>query len=96
MYSTEVPVDSDIQEIVPLFYESRMKDLGKIHEAISDRNFGQLKVIAHTIKGISAPYGYPTLERIAKEMEVAALHEDSALVTEKMNEMEAYLKRYQV
>lgn len=96
MYSTEVPVDSDIQEIVPLFYESRLKDLGRINEAINDKNFGQLKVIAHTIKGISAPYGYPTLERIAKEMEVAALHENASLVLQKLQEMEAYLKRYQV
>lgn len=66
---TEVPIDPDIYELVPGFCEARKKELGTIEEHLNNGNFKAVAKISHSVKGIAAPFGFPTLEKLFRSLE---------------------------
>lgn len=91
---TEVEIDADICEFVPRFCESRKKDLVNLATYLATGDFTSIAKVGHVIKGVSRPYGFPTLEKLGIEIEKAALAQDKEsclLIYDKMND---YLKKY--
>jgi len=92
--TTEIAIDSDINEFVPRFCESRKKDMQNIGVMLATDDFGGIAKIAHVIKGVSRPYGFPTLEKYGVELEKAALSQDKATCQVIYGKMDEYLKKY--
>ncbi|MBC7466633.1 MAG: Hpt domain-containing protein [Bdellovibrio sp.] len=93
---TEVQIDSDIQEFVPRFCQSRKSDLENLSKQLASGDFTGIAKIAHVIKGVSRPYGFPTLEKLAVDLEKAALANDSATCASMYQKMNDYLKKYTI
>lgn len=91
---TEIEIDSDIQEFVPRFCESRKKDLENISKSLAAGDFAGIAKIAHVIKGVSRPYGFPGLEQLGVDLEKGALAKDLSLCAAKYQEMSSYLQKY--
>ena len=92
---TEVVVDADISELVPGFCESRKKDLQSLAEYLEQDDFISIAKMGHTIKGVARPFGFPTLEELAVQLEKAAKINDKLACSEILNSMRTYLKAYQ-
>jgi HPt (histidine-containing phosphotransfer) domain-containing protein len=91
---TEVEIDADIFEFVPRFFESRKKDIANLEAYLKADDFTAIAKIGHVIKGVSRPYGFPTLEQLAVELEKAALAKDKKSATAAFEKMNVYLKKY--
>lgn len=91
---TEVPVDPDILELVPFFMSSRAQDYKTILKSLESKDFDSIAKTAHTIKGIARPYGYPTLELLAKELEKSAKASNEHMVRDCLGRLNAFLQSY--
>lgn len=91
---TETEIDADIFEFVPRFCESRKKDLQNIANFLLVDDFANIAKIGHVIKGVSRPYGFPTLEKMGVDLEKAALASDKAQCIVLQKQMSDYLKNY--
>jgi two-component system sensor histidine kinase/response regulator len=83
---TEIPanplstVPPDLLDIIPLFLESRDKDLVRIPELVSAAGFQELYRLGHNIKGTSAAFHLRALSDMGLELELAARNQDGAAV----------------
>ncbi len=91
---TESQIEPEILEIVPLFLNSRKEDLRHLEDYLQNKNFDEIKKIAHTIKGISRPYGFPTLEDMSRQLETQALEKQPQEIQKTLHEMKTYLSKY--
>lgn len=91
---TEIAVDQDIADLIPFFVQSRVEDLAHLKDLFASKRFDEMAKVSHTIKGISRPYGFPTLETIARELETACKKNDEQEVQKKINQVEQYLALY--
>lgn len=81
---TEIPADPlstvppDLLDIIPLFLESRDKDLARIPELVAAVGFPELYRLGHNIKGTSAAFHLRALSDMGLELELAARNQDAA------------------
>lgn len=91
---TEIPVQREIEVLSDFFIKSRKKDIISIEEHLKNENYDELEKIFHNIKGISMPYGYPTIGELAKELEQACINRDRDSLTRNLNKLKDFLSRY--
>lgn len=91
---TEVPIDADLMDLVPGFCEARKKEMKLLAEHLKNSDFEAIKRISHTVKGIAAPYGFPTLETHFRNLETAAKQTDAAASAQHLQSIEKYVEKY--
>lgn len=91
---TEISIDPDIQELVPGFCESRKRDIASLDHYLAKGDFTAIAKVSHTVKGIAAPYGFPTLEKLFKSLEVAAKASDATQSKKLVGEIKTYFSKY--
>jgi HPt (histidine-containing phosphotransfer) domain-containing protein len=91
---SEVAVDEYLQELVPGFVESRRKDIAQLSSLLEAGDFVAIAKICHTIKGVARPYGFPSLETLARSLETAARAQDLVACGQVLAEMKTYLAKY--
>jgi len=83
--------DPDILDLVPGFLNNREKELAELRAWIEASDFNSLARWGHSVKGISAPYGFPSLGRLAAQFEQHAKEKQSIELTETLRVIESYL-----
>jgi HPt (histidine-containing phosphotransfer) domain-containing protein len=91
---TEIEVDPEIADLIPLFLNARSKDVDQLGVLSQQSNFDEMAKICHTIKGIARPYGFPSLESLAIEMEKECKNKNSNATTELLARMQEFVKEY--
>ncbi|MBI5076227.1 MAG: response regulator [Nitrospirae bacterium] len=71
--SDVVEIDPDIAELVPGFLNNRKADTEKIRKLLEQENFGEIRVIGHSMAGSAGGYGFPEIGKMGKAIEAAAL-----------------------
>ena len=79
-------IDLDIKALIPVYLESRLKDLTTIEEAFNKNDIQTIAKLVHNIKGTALSYGQQHLDLIAKAMESAIQNND-------MKELESFIKK---
>tara|TARA_B100000886_G_C20388796_1_gene477302 strand:+ start:261 stop:563 length:303 start_codon:yes stop_codon:yes gene_type:complete len=69
-------LDKKLRKIIPGFLENRQKDLGELQSAKNDQDFNKIELIGHQLMGSAGSYGFTTLSRLGKDLEVAAQKKD--------------------
>ncbi len=54
------------EELMQLFIERTELQCGLIQQALADEDWGEVRAIAHTVKGSGATFGYPEITRLGK------------------------------
>src|SRR5690349_16377478 len=62
----------EVALLIPGFLDRRSEDVFKLRQFIENSDYGQIKYLAHKIKGNGAAFGFPTLSQTAAELEKAA------------------------
>lgn len=91
---TEVSVETDILDLVPSFLKSRSQELEALESAVTEKDFDTVAKMAHTIKGISEPYGFPRLGVLARDLEFASKARQVQEMQLYLNQMKTYLSTY--
>jgi HPt (histidine-containing phosphotransfer) domain-containing protein len=89
---TEVQVDNEIAELATSFLQIRQAEQVELQSALKAQDFFKIGRIAHTLKGIASPYGFPGLGQLAKELELNAKLADATLTAATLEKMKAYLE----
>ncbi|MCK6597555.1 MAG: Hpt domain-containing protein [Bdellovibrionaceae bacterium] len=91
---TEIPVQREIEALSDFFINSRKKDIVSMEAYLIKENYDELEKIFHNIKGISMPYGYPTIGDLAKALEEACVKRDRESLTRNLNKLKDFLSKY--
>lgn len=94
MPHTEVPIDPDINELVPGFCAARKSEMKTLEEFFRNGDFESIKKISHTIKGIAAPYGFPTLGELFRNLEKSVVEKNADSAKEIFSNIQNYIERY--
>ncbi len=85
-----VEIDPDIAELVPGFLRNRKKDTALISELLAEGNFGDIRVLGHSMAGSAGGYGFPEIGKMGKAIETAALGSQ----TEDIKKANSMLREY--
>jgi len=88
-----VAVTSTVAPLVPTFLANRRKDVAAARAALRRRDFHSLWVLAHTMKGLGASYGFDAISDIGAEMEKAAQSNQDEATARTIDALEKYLDR---
>jgi HPt (histidine-containing phosphotransfer) domain-containing protein len=88
-----VEVTSTVAALVPGFLANRDKDARSARAALKRRDFHALWVLAHTMKGLGASYGFDGISDIGKMLEQASLAHDEGNARRAIEALESYLGR---
>ena len=89
-------VDTDLQDIVPIFLDNRREDAHLLQEAVAQGDFETIRVTGHNMKGSGGGYGFDGITEIGKEIETAAKSKDAAAVEAGIEKLTDYLQRVRV
>ena len=84
-------VTPTVAPLVPTFLANRRKDAAMARDALKRRDFHSLWVLAHTMKGLGASYGFDGISDIGVEMERAALSREEPALGRAIDALERYL-----
>ncbi|MDY0040527.1 MAG: Hpt domain-containing protein [Desulforhabdus sp.] len=91
-----VTVDADLEDIVPIFLESRRKDVVELRRGLANGDYEAIRIIGHTLKGSGGGYGFQTISEIGRCLERAAKEEDREAIRQKSDELAEYLERLEI
>ena len=94
MPGTEIPIEEDLQELVPVFLDARKEDMQRLQGFLDSQNLDAIARLGHTIKGCAQPYGFPTLGDLCKDLEIAARASDMTEVNRLTSSIRKYLDQY--
>lgn len=87
----EVDEEDDIADLRPLFVADRRRDLQTLPQLLERGAYDEVRRLGHSMKGSSAPYGFPKLGQIGAELEVAAAAADDQAARQCIERMRAFL-----
>lgn len=86
-----VRVAGDLVDLIPLFMESRHRELHALRAAIASADFERLRQIGHRMRGVGLSYGFKEVSAIGRRIEESARKEDRAALEEQVSQYTAYL-----
>lgn len=91
-----VQIKSDVAELVPVFLETRKKDIIKLMEALNQGDFEAIRRLGHDMKGAGGGYGFDYVSEIGKAIEEAAKAKDSKETMRWIGELASYLDNVEI
>ena len=88
-----VEVDSDLEELIPLFLEQRQKDRATLARATNTGDFDALRMVGHGMAGAGTSYGFPMITAVGEVLERAAIARDSAEIARQSALLADYMDR---
>jgi CheY-like chemotaxis protein/HPt (histidine-containing phosphotransfer) domain-containing protein len=74
------------------YAEKRKAEIPSLIRLVQERDFAQLTMLAHNMKGTGKPYGFPEITRIGAALEDAAKQRDAMGVNQHLAALSAYLE----
>lgn len=69
----KIIVDKDLEDLIPGFLENRKKDLCLMKQSLVDKEFEQIRIIGHSMKGFGSGYGFDYVSEAGLILEKAAV-----------------------
>lgn len=89
-------VDSDLEELIPGYLESRKEDINKILEALETEDYESVMILGHTLKGIGGGYGFDTITDLGERIEIGAKTGDHDGIVKAVNELKTYVDHVKI
>jgi two-component system, sensor histidine kinase and response regulator len=87
-----VRVDPQLMDLIPVFLQAMKDHLGTMESAHRDRNWERLRITGHSIKGSAGGYGFDEIGEMGRQIEDAAVRQDSEAVLSGIRRLKAYLR----
>ncbi len=91
-----VYVDSDLEDLIPMFLENRHKDVEEIRTLLREGVLEKIIRLGHSMKGSGGGYGFDEISDIGRGMEEAAKSGDKDEVERLNNRLAEYLSVVEV
>ena len=86
-----VEVDRELEDLMPLFTQTRQRDMDGLAAGLAASDFDALRMIGHGMKGSGGAFGFPLITVMGDAIEVAALKLDHAAVSQQLALLRSYL-----
>ena len=90
--SFAMSVPPGLEEAAKRYIRSRNSEVPLMQTYLERKDFNQIRILAHNIKGTGAPYGFPDLTRLGKLMENAAKEQNAPQLAELLDEFTRYVQ----
>jgi CheY-like chemotaxis protein/anti-sigma regulatory factor (Ser/Thr protein kinase) len=89
-------VDPDIAALVPQYLASKWKQMQEAEGHLLEHDFEPVRRFGHNLKGTARGYGFPPLENIGRELEVAAAARQEAGIAQQLEQLGKFLENESV
>lgn len=96
MAKYRISVDKDLQDIVPVYLETRREEIPELFALHSAGDLEALRKVGHKLSGSGGGYGFDRLSELGKQIETLALAGDAAGVAARLEEIKDYLENLEV
>jgi chemotaxis protein histidine kinase CheA len=93
-FFSEVVIDEDLLPVAKNYLNNRLFDTGRMIGLLEEGKLDQIAKICHSIRGAAAPYGYPSLQDLASDVESSALRQETVEVKAGLIQILVYLAKY--
>jgi len=87
----EALVPAGVEDLVPAFLENRKKELEALRAAVASSDLAAVLHIAHRMKGVGEPYGFPAISLLGVDFDRAAKKPDQRKLVELVKQYASYL-----
>lgn len=87
----EALVPAGVEDLLPAFLENRRNELAALKAAVATHDFGTVLHIAHRMKGVGEPYGFPTISLIGVDLDGAVQRADMRRLLALVRQYATYL-----
>ena|SRR3970040_69925 len=91
-----VVVAKDLEDLIPVFFKNRHKELETLRAAHAAGDFEQLRQLGHRMKGVGTSYGFEKVSALGKQIEDGAKATDRHGIETRIAEYADYLARVKV
>ena len=91
-----VHVDSDLEDLIPGFFENRIKNIETIHEALKEGDYETIKVIGHGMIGSGGGYGFDAITEMGRVIESAAKNENAEEIQKQAKDLSTYMEKVEI
>lgn len=91
-----IQVDRELEDLMPLFMDTRMRDMAGLAKGLASNDFVALRVIGHGMKGSGGAFGFQLVTDIGDIIEASALKNDAATIEQQFAVLRDYLARVEV
>jgi HPt (histidine-containing phosphotransfer) domain-containing protein len=90
------PDDEDfgLAELIPQYLALCRRDLLNLGVALDNKQFEDVRVLGHNLKGSGGAYGFPELSEIGSRIETAAKEKDEAVARQGIEQLEVFLRSH--
>jgi HPt (histidine-containing phosphotransfer) domain-containing protein len=92
----EALVPAGVEDLLPTFFENRRKELNTLRAAVATHDFATVLHIAHRMKGVGEPYGFPTISLIGVDLDGAVERADMRRLLELVKQYVDYLNSVRI
>ncbi len=91
-----VTVAKDLEDLIPVFFRNRQKEVEALRAALTAGDFEQLRQLGHRMKGVGNSYGFAQVSTLGKHVEDAAKTADRVAIDACIAEYAEYLANVKV
>ena len=91
-----VTVDSDLEDLIPGYFENRQKDIRSIRKALENDDYETIRILGHSMKGSGGGYGFDAITDIGRSLEEDANVGNADGIRKHTDELSSYLERVEV
>ena len=84
--------DFGLTELIPQYFALCRRDLQNLRAALDEKQFDQIRVLGHNLKGSGGAYGFPGLSEIGARIETAAKAGNESEAREGVEQLAEFLK----
>ncbi|MEM9598954.1 MAG: ATP-binding protein [Acidobacteriota bacterium] len=90
--SSGIAIDPEIADLIPEFLANRRADAETLCGLAEAAEFDEIRKLAHKLKGVGTPYGFPVITTIAGRLETVAADEDADRCVSLAEHLRSYLE----
>ena len=91
-----VTVDRELEDLMPLFMETRQRDLEGLAKGLASSDFAALHMIGHGMKGSGGAFGFQWITDIGAIIEDSASNNDAAMIEQQFAVLRDKLARVEI
>ncbi len=91
-----IQVDRDLEDLMPLFMDTRKRDMEGLAKGLASNDFAALRVIGHGMKGSGGAFGFQFITDLGDIIEASALKNDAVTIAQQFALLRDYLARVEV
>jgi CheY-like chemotaxis protein len=86
-------ITPDVAELVPQYLASKWKQMEETQRRLLEHDLEPVRRFGHNLRGTARGYGFPPLENIGRDLEIAAASQEESRIAEQLERLRQFLNQ---